>query len=110
MMVAKKRQTYGEELANVLTHGAGMCFGLTAIAILCVVAIQNGNPWVIGSFIVYAICMTLSYVTSTIYHACSKEHRKKLLRHFDHAAISCRSCGSPGCGVFRGGWGICQAA
>ena len=87
MMVAKKRQTYGEELANVLTHGAGMCFGLTAIAILCVVAIQNGNPWVIGSFIVYAICMTLSYVTSTIYHACSKEHRKKLLRHFDHAAI-----------------------
>lgn len=26
---------------------------------------RSGNPWAIGSFAVYAVCMTLSYVTST---------------------------------------------
>ena len=63
-MAARQRQTYGEEVANVLTHGAGMLFGMTAIIILMMAAIRSGNPWAIGSFVVYAVCMTLSYVTS----------------------------------------------
>ena len=64
-MAARQRQTYGEEVANVLTHGAGMLFGMTAIIVLMMAAIRSGNPWAIGSFAVYAVCMTLSYVTST---------------------------------------------
>ena len=66
-MAARQRQTYGEEVANVLTHGAGMLFGMTAIIILMMAAIRSGNPWAIGSFAVYVVCMTLSYVTSTFY-------------------------------------------
>lgn len=61
----KQRQTHGEEVANVLTHGAGMLFGLTAIVVLMIAGIRTGDPWVIGSFAVYALCMTSSYVTST---------------------------------------------
>lgn len=83
----KQRQTYGEEVANVLTHGAGMLFGIAAIFILMVEAVRSGNPWVVGSFAVYAICMTLSYVTSTFYHASAQARRKRLLRRFDHSAI-----------------------
>ena len=64
----KQRQTHGEEVANVLTHGAGMLFGLTAIIVLMIAGIRTGDPWVIGSFAVYALCMTSSYVTSTFYH------------------------------------------
>lgn len=64
-MIARQRQTYGEEVANVLTHGAGMLLGLTAIVVLMMAAIRSGNPWAVGSFAVYAVCMTLSYVTST---------------------------------------------
>ena len=52
-MAARQRQTYGEEVANVLTHGAGMLFGMTAIIILMMAAIRSGNPWAIGSFAVY---------------------------------------------------------
>ena len=37
-MAARQRQTYGEEVANVLTHGAGMLFGMTAIIILMMAA------------------------------------------------------------------------
>lgn len=83
----KQRQTHGEEVANVLTHGAGMLFGLTAIIVLMIAGIRTGDPWVIGSFAVYALCMTSSYVTSTFYHAASDPKRKCQLRRWDHSAI-----------------------
>ena len=83
----KQRQTHGEEVANVLTHGAGMLFGLTAIVVLMIAGIRTGDPWVIGSFAVYALCMTSSYVTSTFYHAASDPKRKCQLRRWDHSAI-----------------------
>ena len=86
-MIARQRQTYGEEVANVLTHGAGMLLGLTAIVVLMMAAIRSGNPWAVGSFAVYAVCMTLSYVTSTFYHASTHARQKRLLRRFDHSAI-----------------------
>lgn len=83
----QQRQTYGEELANVLSHGAGMIFGIVAICMLMGTAIYSGNPWIISSFAVYSVCMTLSYVTSTFYHASRHARQKRLLRRFDHSAI-----------------------
>ena len=87
MVRTQQRQTYGEEVANVLTHGAGMIFGIVAIVLLLIASIRNGNPWAVGSSVVYALSMTLSYVTSTFYHASSHARRKRLLRRFDHSAI-----------------------
>lgn len=71
----------------MLTHGAGMLFGIVASILLMVAAVRTANPWVIGSFAVYAVCMTASYVTSTFYHAAVRAKRKRLLRRFDHGAI-----------------------
>ncbi|MEG1545141.1 MAG: hemolysin III family protein [Tannerellaceae bacterium] len=85
--MAKKRQTYVEEVANVLTHGFGILFGLVATLLLMVAAIRNGSPWVIGSLAAYAVCMTFSYVTSTLYHASAVARNKRILRRFDHSAI-----------------------
>lgn len=82
-----REQTRQEEIANVLTHGAGMLFGVVVIWLLMAKAIGTNDPWVIASFGVYAVCMTLSYVTSTFYHAATQEDRKLLLRRFDHSAI-----------------------
>lgn len=87
MVVARQRQTYGEEVANVLTHGAGMIFGAVAIIVLQVASVRGGNPWAIGSSLVYALSMTSSYVTSTFYHASANARHKRLLRRFDHSAI-----------------------
>lgn len=87
MVRAQQRRTYGEEVANVLTHGAGMIFGIVAIFVLMVASIRGGNPWAIGSSVVYALCMTSSYVTSTFYHASANARRKRSLRRFDHSAI-----------------------
>ena len=66
MVRTKQRQTYGEEVANVLTHGAGMIFGMVALILLVVASIRSGNPWAVGSSIVYALSMTSSYVASII--------------------------------------------
>ena len=41
MVKTKQRQTYGEEVANVLTHGAGMIFGIVAIVLLLIASIRN---------------------------------------------------------------------
>lgn len=82
-----QRQIHHEEVANVLTHGAGMLFGLIAIFILIGKAWPTGDPWIIGSCMVYSLSMTLSYVTSTFYHASMRARQKRVLRRFDHGAI-----------------------
>ncbi len=82
-----REQTKPEELANMITHGVGMLFGFIAIWMLMVRAIGTNDPWVMASFGVYGVCMTLSYVTSTFYHAAVRDDRKLLFRRFDHSAI-----------------------
>ena len=57
----KQRQTHGEEVANVLTHGAGMLFGLTAIVVLMIAGIRIGDPWYASwwAYLIYALCLLL---------------------------------------------------
>ena len=83
----RQRQTHQEEVANVCTHGAGMLFGITAIIVLMIAGIRTEDPWVISSFLIYALCMTSSYVTSTFYHAACNPYQKCRLRRLDHSAI-----------------------
>lgn len=76
-----------EEKANTITHAIGIGFGLIAGFFLLQKAIASGNSWAIGSYLVYVIFMTFSYLTSTTYHNEKIEWRKKVRRKFDHAAI-----------------------
>lgn len=80
--------TLGEEVANSISHGVGIIFGIVAGFVLMNVAIQSGNSWAIGSVPLYLFGMLASYVSSTWYHSCIHHpERKALLRKFDHAAI-----------------------
>ena len=80
--------TLGEEVANSVSHGVGIIFGIVAGFVLMNVAIQSGNSWAIGSVPLYLFGMLASYVSSTWYHSCIHHpERKALLRKFDHAAI-----------------------
>ncbi|GAB6012415.1 PAQR family membrane homeostasis protein TrhA [Viscerimonas tarda] len=83
-----------EEMANALSHGAGILLGIVAGAILLHTAQKSGNPWAVASVIVYLFGMLSSYVSSTWYHACTDEKRKALLRKFDHSAIYCHIAGT----------------
>lgn len=77
----------GEELANAMTHGFGIVFGVVVGVLLLQMAVKTNDVWAISSILIYVIGMISSYVTSTIYHSALNPHRKAFLRKFDHAAI-----------------------
>ncbi|MBP1677128.1 MAG: channel protein, hemolysin family [Bacteroidetes bacterium] len=89
-----KRYSAKEEKYNTITHALGIVFGLVAGTVIVRNAALSGNPWGVGSIIVYALFMTFSYVTSTLYHYNKNEKTKTLLRKFDHAAIYLSIAGS----------------
>ena len=81
-----KKYSKNEELANTITHGIGVLCGTAASIWLLNTAIRH-NSWAFYTTLVYAVCMVLSYITSTIYHATVNPEKKALLRKFDHAVI-----------------------
>lgn len=84
----KLRYTRHEELANTLTHAAGVVLGVVGGCFLLSKAAAGADPvWAIACVWVYLIGMLSSYMSSTWYHALAPGERKKLLRKFDHGAI-----------------------
>lgn len=116
--------TKGEEIANSVSHGAGVLLGVVMGVLMMHVAIRDGNTWAIATVPLYLFGMLASYVSSTCYHACLHHlQRKALLRKFDHAAIYLhiagtyspltllllRNSGYWGWGIFAFVW-LCAAA
>lgn len=88
MSLINHRYTYGEELANTLSHAAGIALGIVAGYFLLVKATTGGDPyWAVACIIVYLGGMLASYISSTWYHGASPGKLKELLRKFDHGAI-----------------------
>ncbi|MDR2920812.1 MAG: hemolysin III family protein [Tannerella sp.] len=83
-----------EERANALSHGLGILIGILGGGYLLQIAITSGNPWAVGSMLLYLLGMLASYISSTLYHACRPSPRKNLLRKFDHASIYLHIAGS----------------
>lgn len=80
--------TRREEIANTISHLAGIVLGVAGGYILLSVAMGSGNSWSVASVIVYLFGMLSSYVSSTFYHGCKPGGiRKERLRKADHAAI-----------------------
>ena len=76
-----------EDIANVVTHGAGLLLSLAAVPVLIVLGALNGGALHAATFSVYGVSLVLVYATSTLYHAARKPHLKRLFRILDHAAI-----------------------
>lgn len=82
-----KRYTLGEEIANSITHGIGILFGVAALTILLVLSIKKREVLSIVSFSIYGLCIILMYLFSTLYHSIRNPRAKKILRVFDHSSI-----------------------
>ena len=76
-----------EELASALTHGIGATAALAAGVVLVILAALHGDGWQLGSAIVFAICLLLLYLASTLYHSFHDPVAKRRLKVFDHCAI-----------------------
>lgn len=77
-----------EEVANSVSHGLGMVFGIVGLDLLLKQAMDaNADMLSITSLSIYGISMILLYLASTLYHAIPFERAKRALKTFDHCAI-----------------------
>ena len=101
-------QSRGEEIANSVSHGAGVLLAVAAVPILVVGAVRRGTAADIVGASVFGAAMLLLYLTSTLYHALPRGRAKKVFRILDHSAIFLMIAGTYTpftLGVLFGGWG-----
>jgi len=100
--------TIGEEIANSITHGAGLIASLVAFPVLLVRAQSSGNSSAVAGAAIFGATLILLYATSTVYHALPISKGKRLFRVLDHSAIYLLIAGTYtpfALGPLRGPWG-----
>jgi hemolysin III len=103
----KDPQTFGEEIANSISHGLAFLLAIIASPMLMATAWSRGTMEFIGATIFVATVLLL-YLASTLYHAIPASKAKQILHIFDHAGIFLLIAGTYTpftLGVLRGGWG-----
>lgn len=83
----KKRYTKWEEIANSITHGIGIIFGIVALTVLLISSIRERDTLSIVAFSIYGFCLIFMYLSSTLYHGIKNNRAKEILRVFDHSSI-----------------------
>ena len=83
----ERPHTRGEEIANSVSHGAGVLAALIGAPVLVANAMRHGGAAAVVGAAVFAGTMLLLYSASTIYHALPTGRAKEVLRVVDHAAI-----------------------
>lgn len=108
LMQGEPRQSFGEEIANSVSHGVGLLAALGAFPVLVIAATRHGNTAAIVGASVFATSLVLLYLSSTLYHALSHHRAKRVFRILDHGAIYLLIAGTYTpftLGVLRGAWG-----
>jgi hemolysin III len=101
-------QTFGEELANSISHGAGLIAALVAMPFLIANALRTGDGLFIIGASVFAASVVLLYFASAVYHAWPHGKAKHVFRIIEHGAIFLLIAGTYTpftLGVLRGVWG-----
>jgi len=108
MKTKKRLQSRGEEIANSISHGVGLLGALASAPILILLTVRAGSVANVVGAAVFAICLVLAYLNSTLYHAMPAGRVKQMFRRFDHAAIFLLIAGTYTpftLGVLSGAWG-----
>ncbi len=99
--------SFAEELANGISHGAGLLAVLIGIPFLIFAAASRGTGAIVGAS-VFAASLVALYLSSTLYHALPESRAKRLFQVFDHSAIFLLIAGTYTpftLTVLRGAWG-----
>lgn len=81
------KQTRNEEIANSLTHGAGLLLAVVGTGVLTHQAWTIGDPWRLATYTVFGLTMILLYGASTLYHTTSIFSERAWTKIFDHISI-----------------------
>lgn len=101
-------QTLGEEIANAISHGAGLVLAVASLPILVYQAAVKGDGMNVVAASIFAGTAIVLYLVSMLYHALPPGRAKAWFNRFDHASIYLFIAGSymPFLfGVLRGAWG-----
>jgi hemolysin III len=74
------------EIFNSATHLAGSVLAGAGLVTLVVLGARAGDPWKLGSFVVYGTTLVALYVFSTLYHWLTGPARA-FFRKLDHTSI-----------------------
>jgi hemolysin III len=100
-------QTLGEEIANSVSHGAGLVAAIAGAPVLIVAAARMGAASIVGAT-VFATTMILLYLASQLYHALPAGRAKRVFLKLDHGSIYLFIAGSYTpftLGALGGPWG-----
>jgi hemolysin III len=70
-MTDRRSQTRAEELANALTHGAGLALSLVGLPVAAAVALRHGDLRQVVAASLFATTLVLLYAASTAYTPCA---------------------------------------
>jgi hemolysin III len=101
-------QSVGEEIANAVSHGAGLAASLCAVPFLIAHAARGGGAARTVGASVFAATVVLLYSTSTVYHALPRSRAKRVFRVIEHSGIFLLIAGTYTpftLGVLHGPWG-----
>ncbi len=87
LAILARHQTPGEEIANSVSHGAGLLAALAGTPVLIVSAAGRDHPAMVAGACVFSAAVVLMYLCSTLYHAIPVGRAKRVFRILDHAAI-----------------------
>ena len=107
-MKTRRNYTFGEELANSITHGIGTLLAIAALVVMVVFAARYGDAWHVVSCSIFGATLIILYAASTLYHSVRNPRAKEILQVIDHCAIFLLIAGSytPFMLVsLRGAWG-----
>jgi hemolysin III len=90
-----RRQDFGEELANSLTHGIAALLVLSSMPAMAITAYRNGTTADVVGVSVFCCSLFLMFLMSTLYHAMEHDSRhKKIFKILDHIFIYVAIAGS----------------
>ncbi|SPX51586.1 membrane protein hemolysin III [Klebsiella pneumoniae] len=97
-MVRKPLITQGyslaEEVANSISHGIGLVFGIVGLVLLLVQAADtNASATAIASYSLYGGSMIMLFLASTLYHAIPHQRAETVaeeIRPLRHLFADCR--------------------
>ncbi|MBA2272011.1 MAG: hemolysin III family protein [Chthoniobacterales bacterium] len=104
----KWTQSFGEEVANSVSHGVGLVGAAIGTPVLLLAAANRGSIHFTIGAAVFAATMLLLYFGSTVYHACPQTPLKRAFQVVDHSAIFLLIAGTYtpfALGPLRGPWG-----
>ena len=104
----RREQTHAEEIANSVSHGAGLVAAVVGTPLLVIHAVRIGDAGFIVGTSVFSATMIFLYLASTLYHALPTGRAKAVFRVIEHSAIFLLIAGTYTpftLGVLRGAWG-----